>query len=98
MTATQSHGKQALRASQFLRMRAGGRVLVHTEGVNLSKICEANRIPYRVVKGLYVQVGAKLVSSSRNCVAVKRAQLARLKKAIGKRSFAATSTRGSTRN
>ena len=42
-------------------------VLVHAKGVNLAKICDANGIPYRVVKGLYVQVGAKLVSSSRNC-------------------------------
>ena len=33
-------------------------VLVHAKGVNLAKICEANGIPYHVVKGLYVQVGA----------------------------------------
>jgi hypothetical protein len=90
------HGKQALRASQFLRLRAGGMVLVHAKGVNLAKICDANGIPYRVVKGLYVQVGATLVSSSRNCVAVKRAQLARLKKALGKRSVSAASTRGAS--
>lgn len=77
-------------------MRAGGMVLVHAEGVNLSNICEANCIPYRVVKGLYVQVGAKLVSSSRNSVAVKRAQLVRLKKALGKRSASATTKRGAS--
>jgi hypothetical protein len=64
--------------------------------VNLSKICEADGIPYRVVKGLYVQVGASLVSSSRNCVAVKRTQLALLKKALSNRSVSPASTRGAS--
>jgi len=85
-------GKQAIDVTQFLRLRAGEMVLVHAKGVNLSKICDANGIAYRVVKGLYVQVGAKLVSSSRNCVAVKTAQLGALKKAIGKRSLSTGST------
>lgn len=71
-------------------------VLVHAKGVNLAKICEADGIPYHRVKGLYVQVGTSLVSSSRNCVAVKRAQLARLKKAVGKRSMSAASVRGAS--
>jgi siroheme synthase len=88
--------KQTLRASQFLRLRAGDMVLVHAKGVKLAKVCEADGIPYRVVKGLYVEVGASLVSSSRNCVAVKRAQLARLKKVLGKRSVSAASTRGAS--
>jgi hypothetical protein len=90
------HGKQAIRASQFLRLRAGGMVLVHAKGVNLAKICEADGIPYHRVKGLYVQVGASLVSSSRNCVAVRRAQLARLRKAIGKWRVPAASTRSAS--
>jgi hypothetical protein len=90
------HGNQALRASEFLRLRAGGMVLVHAKGMNLSKTCEANGVPYHVVKGLYVQVGAGLVSSSRNCVAIKRAQLARLKNALGKRRVSAASTRGAS--
>jgi len=90
------HGKQAIDVAQFLKLRAGGTVLVHAKGVNLVKICETNRIPYHVVKGLYVQVGVRLISSSRNCVAVKRAQLARLKKAIGKRSASAASRRGAS--
>jgi hypothetical protein len=91
-----AQGKQALRASQFLRLRAGGMVLVHAKGVNLAKTCETNGIAYRVVKGLYIQAGASLISSSRNCVAVKRAQLARLKKALGKRSVSAASARGAS--
>jgi predicted ATP-grasp superfamily ATP-dependent carboligase len=89
--------KQAIDAAQFLRLQGRGMVLVHAKGVNLAKICEANRIPYRVVKGLYVQMGAKLVSSSRNCVAVKRAQLPRLKNAIAKRSVSVASKRGASR-
>ncbi len=87
------HGKQAIDVAQFLRLRAGDMVLVHAKGVKLAKICDANGIPYRVVKGLYIQVGARLISSSRNCIAVKRAQLARLKKAIGKRRVRAAVNR-----
>jgi hypothetical protein len=88
------YGKQVLSVSQFLKLRERGTVLVHAKGVNLAKTCETNCIPYHVVKGLYIQVGARLISSSRNCVAVKRAQLAGLKKALRKRSVSATSTRG----
>lgn len=91
-------GKQALDASQFLRLRAHGMVLVHAKGVNLARICEADSIPYRIVKGLYVQVGASLISSSRNCVAVQRAQLAPLKKALGKWSTSRLSGRDRPRN
>lgn len=89
-------GKRVIDAVQFLKLRPGGLVLVHANGVNLFKICEADGIPYRVVKGLYVQVGASLVSSSRNCVAVKRTQLARLKKALGNRSVSLASTHGTS--
>ena len=86
--------KQALRASQFLKLHAGDMVLVHAKGVNLSKICDANGIPYRVVKGLYLEVDSELIRSSRNCVAVKRTQLARLKQELGNRSVSAASRRG----
>ena len=90
------YGKQVLSVSQFLKLRERGTVLVHAKGVNLAKTCETNCIPYHVVKGLYVQVGASLVSSSRNCVAVKRTQLARLRKAIGKWRVPAASTRAAS--
>ena len=91
-----AHGKQTLSASQFLKLRARGMVLVHAKGVNLAKICRTSGIPYHVVKGLYVQVGESLLPSSRNCVAVERAQLAGLKKALGKRSVSAVSKRGAS--
>jgi hypothetical protein len=89
-------GKHTIDITQFLKLRPGGLVLIHAKGVNLAKICKTNGIPYHVVKGLYVQAGANLVSSSRKCVAVRRAQLARLTKAIGKRIVSATSTRGAS--
>ena len=89
-------GKQVIGAIQFLKLRDKGMVLVHAKGVSLSKACEDNRIPYRIVKGLYVEVDSELIRSSRNCVAVKRAQLARLKNALGKRSVSAKSTRGAS--
>jgi hypothetical protein len=91
-----AQSKQAIDVSQFLKLRPSGLVLVHANGVNLAKICEANRIPYRVVKGLYVQVDARLISSSRNCAAVKEAHLGALKKAVGKRGVSAASTRGAS--
>jgi len=90
------HGKQAIDVTQFLRLRAGDMVLVHAKGVSLPKACEDNRVPYRIVKGLYLQVDSSLISSSRNCVAVKRAHLGRLKKAVGERIVSATSTRGAS--
>jgi hypothetical protein len=86
-------GKQVIDAVQFLKLRPKETVLVHAKGVSLSKACEDNRIPYRIVKGLYVQGDSAWISSSRNCVAVKRAHLGRLKKAIGRRSVSAASTR-----
>jgi len=91
-----AHGKQVLSVSQFLKVRERGTVLVHAKGVNLAKTCEMNRIPYHVVKGLYIQVGGRLISSSRNCVAVKRAQLPRLKNAIAKRIVPAAVKRGAS--
>jgi len=90
-------GKQVIDAVRFLRLRHREMVLVHANGVNLPKACEDNRVPYRIVKGLYLQVDSALISSSRNCVAVKRAHLGRLKKAVGERIVSATSTRGASR-
>jgi len=90
------HGKQAIDVAQFLKLRASGMVLVHAKGVNLARVCEANRIPYRIVNGLYVEVDSELIRSSRNCVAVKRTQLVRLKKALGNRSVSPASTRGAS--
>jgi len=89
-------GKQVIDAIQFLKLRDKGIVLVHAKGVSLSKACEDNRIPYRIVKGLYVEVDSGLISSSRNCVAVRREQLGRLKNAVGKRSVSTTLTRGAS--
>jgi hypothetical protein len=89
-------GKRVIGAVQFLKLRPREMVLVHAKGVSLPKACEDNRIPYRIVKGLYLQVDSSLISSSRNCVAVKRAHLGRLKKAVGERSVSATSTRGTS--
>ncbi|MGD0060812.1 MAG: hypothetical protein ABSD58_15450 [Verrucomicrobiia bacterium] len=91
-----AHGKQAIDVAQFLKLRAGGTVLVHAKGVNLAKICKTNGIPYHVVKGLYVEVDSELIRSSRNSVAVTRAQLARLRKALGKRRVRAASPRGAS--
>jgi hypothetical protein len=88
--------KQVIDAVQFLRLRPREMVLVHAKGVSLPKACEDNRIPYRIVKGLYLKVDSALISSSRNCVAVKRAHLGRLKKAVGEGSVSATSTRGTS--
>jgi hypothetical protein len=75
-------GKQIIDPTRFFKLRDGGMVLVHAKGVSLPKACKDNRIPYRIVKGLYLQVDSALISSSRNCVAVKRAHLGRLKKAV----------------
>jgi len=88
--------EQVIDALQFLKLRDEGMVLVHAKGVSLPKACKANHIPHRIVKGLYLQVDSALISSSRNCVAVKRAHLGRLKKAVGEWSVSATSTRGAS--
>ena len=78
-------GNLVVNAVQFLKMGPGKVVLAGARGVNLVKTCRANRIPFCIINGLYFEVDSEIIPSSRNCVAVNRAHLARLKKAIGKR-------------
>ena len=57
-------GKLAIDVAQFLKLRPGGLVLVHANGEDLANVCRTTGIPYRIVKGLYVQDGARVISSS----------------------------------